>query len=178
MFATKVFAPCHLNAIYHGLRGDLLRFAHARTGDPAQAEDIVQDVWLKLQTGDFSRVQNPRTYLFQMVRNIVIDQQREFARRQKRDQLWRHWRTGYSSGAGDISDAAADIEASLIEMDEARQLHEAIARLPQGARRVLHLHKIEGLSHAEVAQRLAISKSGVEKHMAVAMRQLREAMLD
>nr|WP_299597989.1 sigma factor-like helix-turn-helix DNA-binding protein [Sphingomonas bacterium] len=49
--------------------------------------------------------------------------------------------------------------------------------MPEGARRVFELHKIQGLSHSDVARQLGISKSGVEKHMAVAMKYLRRAML-
>lgn len=66
----------------------------------------------------------------------------------------------------------------MVERDEAARLASAIAHLPDGARRVLRLHKIEGLSHGEVAARLGISKSGVEKHMAVAMKYLRRLLAD
>ena len=55
-------------------------------------------------------------------------------------------------------------------------LTSAVANLPDGARRVFRLHKIDGMSHAEVAATLGISKSGVEKHIAVAMRHLRAAL--
>jgi DNA-directed RNA polymerase specialized sigma24 family protein len=41
---------------------------------------------------------------------------------------------------------------------------------------VLRLHKFDGLSHGEVAARLGISKSAVEKHMAVAMAHLRRLL--
>ena len=40
------------------------------------------------------------------------------------------------------------------------------------------MHKFDGLSHAEIAARLGISRSGVEKHIAVAMVHLRRALKD
>ncbi len=40
------------------------------------------------------------------------------------------------------------------------------------------MHKIEGLTHGEVAARLGISRSAVEKHMAVAMTHLRRLLAD
>jgi len=44
--------------------------------------------------------------------------------------------------------------------------------------RVLKMHKLDGLSHGEVAAQLGISKSAVEKHMAVAMAYLRRLLKD
>ena len=178
MFATKPSIADELHEIYYEIRHELLRFALARTGDDAEAEDIVQEIWLKIETRQVSRAHNPRSYLFQMANNIIIDQQREFTRRQTRDRLWRNMKTGYAAPGSEVCDTSFDVEASLIEGQEARQLHKAIASLPKGAQTVLYLHKIEGLSHTEVASRLNISRSGVEKHMAVAMRHLRKALID
>ena len=55
-------------------------------------------------------------------------------------------------------------------------LAEAIGQLPPGAARVFKRHKLDGLSHGEVAAELGISRSAVEKHIAVALRHLRELM--
>ncbi len=178
MFTMTPSVAEELHEIYYKIRHELLRFALARTGDDAEAEDVVQEVWLKIETRQISRVHNSRSYLFQMANNIIIDQQREFSRRQARDQHWRNMKTGYAAPGSDVCDASLDIEASLIEGQEARQLHDAIAKLPSGARAVLYLHKIEGLTHGEVARCLDITRSGVEKHMAVAMRHLRKALID
>ena len=54
----------------------------------------------------------------------------------------------------------------------------AIDELPPGAQRALRLHRIEGHSQGEVAEIMGISRSGVEKHLAVAMRRLKQSMLD
>jgi RNA polymerase sigma-70 factor (ECF subfamily) len=54
----------------------------------------------------------------------------------------------------------------------------AIERLPPGARRAVTLHRIDGLPHADVAAVMGISRSGVEKHIAVAMKQLRRTFWD
>ena len=57
-------------------------------------------------------------------------------------------------------------------------IEQAIARLPPGAQRALRLHRIEGHPQGEVAAMMGISRSGVEKHLAVAMRHLRDALRD
>lgn len=85
--------------------------------------------------------------------------------------------TTLSSGS-DVIDASRNAEEAMLEREETRLLVTAMATLPEGARRAFELHKLEGLSHGEVAARLGISKSGVEKHMAVAMKYLRRAMRD
>ena len=50
------------------------------------------------------------------------------------------------------------------------KLVEALDCLPAKTRTVFRLHKFDGLSHAEVAQRLGISRSSVEKHMIDALK--------
>jgi RNA polymerase sigma-70 factor (ECF subfamily) len=50
--------------------------------------------------------------------------------------------------------------------------------LPEGARRALLLYRFDGLGQAEIAKVMGISRSGVEKHLAVAMRHLRQRLAD
>jgi len=57
-------------------------------------------------------------------------------------------------------------------------LQQAIEDLPHGARRALLLFRFEERSQAEIAQIMGISRSGVEKHLAVAMKHLRNALAD
>jgi RNA polymerase sigma-70 factor (ECF subfamily) len=59
---------------------------------------------------------------------------------------------------------------------ELHQLEEAIARLPEGCRAVLLLRKIELLSHQQIATRLGIAVSTVEKQHARALRLLRASL--
>jgi RNA polymerase sigma-70 factor (ECF subfamily) len=59
---------------------------------------------------------------------------------------------------------------------ELRQLEQAIAQLPEGCRTVLLLRKIELLSHQEIATRLGIAVSTVEKQHARALRLLRASL--
>lgn len=66
----------------------------------------------------------------------------------------------------------------MLAREETAALASAIAALPQAAGRAFRLHKLDGLSHADVAEQLGISRSGVEKHIAVAMAHLRRAMKD
>lgn len=166
-----------IEAVYHSHRSELLRFLTARLGDATEAEDILQELWIRLHNTSGSPIANSRAYLYRMAQNLVVDRIRERQRRMKRERLWLEAR-GEASIAGEPADQAKNAEEALLEREETARLADAIGSLPYGARRVFELHKQQGLSHAEVAIRLGISKSGVEKHMAAAMKYFRRALLD
>jgi RNA polymerase sigma-70 factor (ECF subfamily) len=167
-----------LKQLYTLHRPELLRFLTARTGDREDAEDVIQELWIKLETVPGGPVANGRAYLYRMAQNLVLDRVRERRRRERREQNWTTQETGVAPNGGEVADAAPNAEDLLAERDEIARIASAIANLPEGARRTFRLHKIEGLSHGEVAERLGISRSGVEKHMAVAMKYLRRALMD
>jgi RNA polymerase sigma-70 factor (ECF subfamily) len=166
-----------LEALYGVLRADLLRFLIARTGSAGDAEDLVQELWLKLRQPGSGPILNGRGYIYRMAQNLVVDRLREKQRRMRRDRLWSDV-GGQHDHSIEPADPSPNAEQEMLDREETALLASALQTLPDGARRAFELHKIEGLSHAEVAARLGISKSGVEKHMAVAMKYLRRAMLD
>ncbi len=157
------------------LRGELLRFLTARLGDAGSAEDALQELWLRLQAMDSGPVANARAYLYRAAQNVALDIVRTRQRGIARDGQWAAAHGG--SGAEPV-DLSPDAEAAMLAREEAAALASAIAALPEAAGRAFRLHKFDGLSHAEVAARLGISRSGVEKHIAVAMAHLRRAMKD
>lgn len=167
-----------LEALYHAHRAELLRFLTARTGDPLEAEDISQELWLRVQTHSGGPVANGRAYLYRMAQNLLVDRLRERDRRARRERRWSNELMGLSAAGAEAADTRSNAEQEMLEREELALVASALANLPPGARRAFELHKLRGLSHLEVAQQLGISKSGVEKHMAVAMKYLRRALLD
>jgi RNA polymerase sigma-70 factor (ECF subfamily) len=167
-----------LEVAYGVHRTELMRLLIARTGDPAEAEDLLQELWMKVRQQPAGPVANGKAYLFRMAQNLVIDRLRERQRRMQRERRWSDAATDFASSAVEPVDQRKTAEEQILDREEIATLTSAIANLPEGARRAFELHKIEGLSHAEVAARLGISKSGVEKHMAVAMKYLRRALMD
>jgi RNA polymerase sigma-70 factor (ECF subfamily) len=166
-----------LAKVYSASRAELLRFLVARTGDPAEAEDLLQELWLKARHPGAGPVAHGRAYLYRMAQNLIVDRLRERQRRRRREEAWYGEHTGDGSGS-EPSDPSRNAEETLLDREEAAALASAVASLPAAARRAFVLHKVDGLRHAEVADLLGISKSGVEKHMSVAMRHLRRALLD
>lgn len=163
-----------LTAVLVANRPQLIRFFTSRTGSAAEAEDIVQEIWLHVARADTGPVVNPLAYLHRVGMNIVLDRVRERQRRERREQGWSdvsiEQRGGEATDDGPLPHDIAD------GRQRARRLATAIEALPPGAGRVFRRHKLDGLSHSEVAAELGISRSAVEKHIAVALRHLRAAM--
>lgn len=167
-----------LASLLERLRPELLRFLAARCGNADEAQDVMQDLWLKLSTGAPGPVANGRAYLYRMASNLVLDRRRAQQRAMARD---RHWIDDGGDGAGtvlDRADPAQPADEAMIEREEAQVLRDAVAALPPGARRALQLYRFEGRKQDEIAAEMGISRSGVEKHLALAMRQLRNTLSD
>src|ERR1700712_840879 len=73
-----------LLAIFQNLRPRLLRFLCARTGDAAEAEDVMQELWPKLAVLDTGPIASPEAYLHKMAANLVLDRARARASAQAR----------------------------------------------------------------------------------------------
>jgi RNA polymerase sigma factor (sigma-70 family) len=170
-------ASAGLARVFDEERPALLRFLAARLGDRSEAEDALHDLWLKLGAAQSGPVANPRGYLFRAANNLAIDRARERSRAMRRDRGWLE-REGEGAVQAEQPDRTPDAEERLLAEEEGKVLRDAVAALPDGARRALVAFRFEGLGQAEIAARMGISRSGVEKHLALAMKRLREHLAD
>lgn len=159
------------------MRGDLLRLLIARTGDQSEAEDLLQEIWVRLHAAETGPVANGRSYLYRAANNLVLDRLRATSRRAERETAWASLQQA-SNQAHDPADQRPNAEETLLAREEAAALMSAIEALPPGARRVFRMHKIDALPQAKVAAQLGISRSAVEKHIVVALTHLRRALKD
>lgn len=166
-----------LSQLLDSLRPELLRFLTARLGDRGEAEDALQDLWLRVRDGSNGPVANGKAYLYRAAQNLALDRGRERRRRTVRDG---HWMDGQRAAlpGPEPADPRPSAETELLAREEAARLAAAIAALPEAAGRAFRMHKLDGMPHAEVARVLGISRSGVEKHIALAMAHLRRALAD
>ncbi len=158
-------------------RGELLRFLRARCGNADDADDCLQELWLKSANVPDGPIANGRAYLFRMANNLLLDRRRGQHRAMQRDRRW------LEDGGEDVTaelrvDPDLPADEILAQQQEADVLAKAIAALPPGAQRALRLHRFDGYGQAEVATIMGISRSGVEKHLALAMRHLRGTLAD
>jgi len=155
-----------LVAHYEELSSYLMR----RFGSAGAANDTLHDVYIRLQgLQAVPDLDNPRAYLFRVANNVALDRLRA-ARRAER-------RLAPGELAAEQPSAAPLADVALEQRERLRLLAQAIAELPPRCREAFLLHKIDGLSHSQVAARLGISRSMVEKHVMKALAHCRDRLL-
>jgi RNA polymerase sigma-70 factor (ECF subfamily) len=156
-------------------RENLLLFFAARTRSMAAAEDLVQDLYLKVAAIDpAAEVRTPVPMLYRMAANLMVDQARSAQRDGRRNAQWR-LATHRIMGDEDVV-AEPPADEQLIARDRARQLAEAVDGLPPQMGRAFRMHKLDGRSQAETAEAMGVSRKMVEQHIAAAIRHLTQRL--
>ncbi len=136
----------------------LKRFLARFFSDSQDIEDVAQEAYLRAYVAEQQKeIEQPKAYLFRIAKNLALT---TLTKKSKKI-------TGYleESGASVVIEcgAAADSE---VEAQESLGLYcEAVAALPQKCRQVFLLRKIHGLAHKEIAERMSLSVSSVEKYL-------------
>ena len=153
------------------MREVLLRFLTARLGDPAAADDVYQELFVRLRGGALPQdLTNPKGYLFRMAYNLANELSRARRRQEARDIHWTD-ATTQKVGADTISDTAAADEA-LASKERLAAVMRALEGLPPKTREVFVMCRVRGLSHLDIAEVTGISTKTVEKHMTAALKHL------
>ncbi len=153
------------------MREVLLRFLTARLGDAAAADDIYQELFVRLRAGALPNdLSNPKGYLFRMAHNLANETTRARRRQVARDADWTD-ATTQRMGANTVSDAAAADDA-LAAKERLASVMRALESLPLKSREIFMMCRVQGLSHRDIADRMRISTKTVEKHMTAALKHL------
>jgi RNA polymerase sigma factor (sigma-70 family) len=156
---------------YMARRANLVRFFAARTGSPAAAEDLAQELYLKLAgRPPGEAADKPMAMIYRIALNLMLDRARGEARAAVRDAQWRG--VNRTTVAGQEIAEEASAEEAAASRQRLRQLIEAVAELPPQMQRAFTLHKLEGMSHAQTARAMGISVKSVEKHISAALKNL------
>jgi RNA polymerase sigma-70 factor (family 1) len=144
----------------------LFTFAYGLTHSAVDAEEVVQDVFMKLWEGRGSlpSIEHPQKYIFTMTRNRTLDLLTKIGRNQKlMRQVW-----------ANLSQSD-DGTAELLQAKESQKLiGEAVSRLTERKQVVYRLSKEEGLTLDEIALQLGISKQTVKNTLTEALKGIKE----
>lgn len=156
-----------LSAIFLHNRPALLRFLRAR-GAGDEAEDLLQDIWIKLEGKDIGPVADPLPYLYRMANNLMLDRYRSTMRRARREE---DWATGAGGVMADPMEAAA-VDERLIMTERLEEAQAALRALGPRVAHVFRRFRLEGIGQKLIAQELGISLTTVEKDLQKAYRAL------
>lgn len=157
-----------LGEIYDRYRQDVYRYALTLVKIPEIAEDLVQDVFVKIWEvrQRLEIKQSFRSYLFRICHNRAIDINKEIASKHHLvNQLVHHYQ------------AATDAELSFTQEDLQRYdelVEEALSTLTPQRRKVFDMCKKEKKSYEEVARELKISPNTVKAHVSQTLALLRK----
>lgn len=151
--------------IYNHYWRSLLNYAHKRLANPEDAEEVVQEVFIRLweRRSEIEISTSLAAYLHSAIKYKIYNRYRYFLSRKEAHKI---------SGLTDVADAIQPIDA--LEFRELENsVRNAINALPSKCREVFVLSRNERLPNKTIAQRLGISVNTVEKHIGKALQLLR-----
>jgi len=162
--------PGDFARLYRATVEPLRRYLYRFLRDRDEAEDVAHDAYLRVYPEvQKDRAEKPEALLYTTARNLALN-------RLKRRKI------APIAGLAEHPEWTPSPSPGVVQQVTARQewarLEAAIAALPPGCRQVLVLRKLELLSHQEIADRLGIAISTVEKQHARALRLLRTALTE
>jgi RNA polymerase sigma-70 factor (ECF subfamily) len=163
--------------LWEAMHERLLSYIRGRTASSEDAEDILQDVFLRIHT-NLHRVQESQSvtaWIYRITRNAIVDYHRASAKEVGA--------LGSIHGNGEIADrngpedGGNEIYRQAVD-EFAHCLNPFLDQLPEHYRQAVVLTEIEGLRQTEAARRLGISVSGMKSRVQRGRGRLKEAILN
>ena len=145
-------------------RDELLAFVSSRLGDSRQAEDIVQDVFLRLLSTDkmITEVTLP-ALVYTITRNLIND----YYRRHTTYEQYEHYIKGVCS-------EVTTMESVFSAFEIMERLERGLVRLPENCREIYRLHIYGGMKVGEISRELGEGYKSVEHRLGTARKVMRE----
>lgn len=153
---------------FQALRPELKKYLLNRLGHEPDAEDLLQELTMRLLSMDLSRlnlITESRAYFYRSLNNLCVDLHRRHSTR-----------TDYVKESESQLKTSPSTEKAVQDRQTLDRLFSMINELPPKCRQVFMLYRIKNLSQKEIAKELGISINMVEKHVIKAHTQLRELM--
>ena len=149
-------------------RDRLRRFILRRVKDPAETDDILQEVLIRMHKGigavrDEDRIE---AWAYQITRNAIIDRHRSLAGRPE------------SVDIDEALDVPEELDSEAAHKEAAECMLPMIEMLPELYRDAVRMSEIDGITQREVAELLGISLSGAKSRVQRGREKLREMFLE
>ena len=156
-----------MSAIFHTFaahKDAIKRFLVRQGAREHELDDFTQEIFLRAFAAELGReIEQPKPYLFQIARNLMNERFRHGSRNPV-DLI------EDTAGADTITDYAAASPEDLFDARRKLALFaEAVASLPPQCRNAFLMRRIEGLKYKQIANRMNISVSAVEKHVVLGL---------
>jgi len=136
----------------------------------SESEDLTQEVFVRLATRSSSEpIEQLDGYIFQTASSVLTDRARRRAVR-KSDQ-----HVMYEEREHAIEDFSP--ERVLLAREQVAMVRIVLERLPERVRAAFVLHRFEELGYVEIAKRLGVSVSSIEKYISQALKELTAARM-
>lgn len=140
-------------SLYLSHRRALVDYSAPIVGCRAQAEDVVQEAWLRFcsRPENEAPLDQPVSYLYRIVRNLSLDLHRRITLENRQP-----------DGAELLDELPADTpspEHEALYCDELRALQRALEQLPARTREAFHMHRLQGRTFQDIGRQLGISAS-------------------
>ncbi|MBX2832230.1 MAG: RNA polymerase sigma factor [Rhodospirillales bacterium] len=148
--------------LFHQYGEEVRRFLTRKLSCLDTAEDLTQETFARLLRIDSDIIiEDGRAFIYKTANNLAIDHMRS-QRRRRTDA------TDHDTMAL-IADDRPNAETQTGDRRRLQVLQQAIAELPPRTREIFILGRIEGQSYGAIAQKLSVSESTVQKHLATAL---------
>ena len=132
-------------------RDRIIRFLTVRGAGDA-AEDLFQDLWMRLTDRPTGPIAEPLPYIMRAANNLMLDRYRSVRQRELRDKAWGETAATHSPST----------DASLIAREQLTLVEKAITATGDRPARIFHRFRVDGLNQRDIAIEMGVSLSTVE----------------
>jgi RNA polymerase sigma factor (sigma-70 family) len=155
--------------VIQNVQDKLYRFSLRITGNSVEAEDIVQEIRIRLwnKTLEINDLKNPEAWCMTLAKNLSLDKLRS-----------KHRRT---EDLDDVRQVVAPTESPYQQTEKGdmmQQIRLILNQLPEKQRMTMHLRDIEGLTYDEIVEQLEMPMSQVKINLFRARQTVREKLLE
>jgi RNA polymerase sigma-70 factor (ECF subfamily) len=157
-----------LEAVFLSNRERLLGFLRSHGAGEA-AEDLLQELWLKIAAAPAGPIAQPLSYLYRAANNLMLDRYRAQTQAARRDQDW----TEAAATVPGRSDEPST-ERRLIAREQLRLAQAELDALGARPAAIFRRHRIDGVGQREIAAEFGVSLSTVEADLRRAYKAMTE----